>query len=58
MNNEDLNLLTEINTMAQDPVKLKHMIHDKEIINFLGGLSSKYSREALQEAIKKIKEAA
>ena len=58
MNNEELQFLTDINKMTQDPATLKHLIQSKEIVIFLATLGKKYSREDLIEAIKKVKEAA
>ena len=58
MDNNELQFLTEVNTMAQDPSALKHLIHDKEIINRIIELSNKYRRAELFEALNKIKGAA
>ena len=57
LNNDELQFLTEVNTMAQDPSTLKHLIHDKEIVNRIIELSNKYGKAELHEAIKKVKEA-
>lgn len=57
MNRDELQFLTEVNTMAQDPTTLKHLIHDKEIINRIIELNSKYGKADLFEAIRKLKEA-
>lgn len=55
MNNDELQFLTEVNTMTQDPTTLKHLIHDKEIINRIIELSNKYGKAELHEAITKAK---
>lgn len=57
MNNSELQFLTEVNTMAQDPTTLKHLVHDKEIVNRIIELSNKYGKAELYEAIRKVKEA-
>ena len=43
--------------MAQDPATLKHLVHDKEIVNRIIELNNKYGKAELLEAIKKVKEA-
>ena len=58
MNNKDLTFLTEINTMAQSPEGVKHLIHDKEITNRIVELVNKYGRDNIYMVLTEIKEAA
>lgn len=41
--------------MAQNPATLKHLVHDKEIVNRIIELNNKYGKAELFEALNKIK---